>query len=122
MKKALCVIGAGLLIGGTVATIYLLNKKKEEHDACHEYKELEKEQSILADTLSAVAVPNQEEQPVYEDLKSSAIGNMYSRHEGAATIIRDSVETIRENVKVSENTNNEIDEVSAELDKMLSED
>ena len=34
----------------------------------------------------------------------------------------DSVEAIRENIKVSESTNDEIDEVSAELDKMLSED
>lgn len=107
MKKALYIIGAGLIIS-SAAAIYLLNKNK-------------KEQSPVDDATLATVVPNQEE-PVYEDVKSSAIGNMYSRQEGAATIIRNSVEAIRENVKVSENTNNEIDEVSAELDKMLSED
>lgn len=120
MKKALYIIGAGLIIG-SAAAIYLLNKKKKEHDVCHEYKELDKEQSHIADVPLAKVVLNQEE-PVYEDVISSANGNMYTRYEGAATIIRDSVEAIRENVKVSENTNNKIDEVSAELDKMLSED
>jgi hypothetical protein len=54
----------------------------------------------------------------YEDVKGSAIGNMYTRHEGVASIIKESIDTIRERVK----TNNNIDQVSAELDKMLSED
>ena len=47
---------------------------------------------------------------------------MHSRHEDAAIAISDSIEEIRENIKVSESTNDEINEVSAELDKMLSED
>lgn len=47
---------------------------------------------------------------------------MYSRHEDAATIMSDSVYAIRENIKVSESTNDEIDDVSAELDRMISED
>lgn len=55
---------------------------------------------------------------MYEDVKRS----MYSRHEGAATVMKDSVDTIRENIKVSEKTNDEIDEISSELDKMISED
>ena len=63
-----------------------------------------------------------QDEPVYEDVKSSVIGSMYSRHEGAATVMKDSVDTIRENIKVSEKTNDEIDEISSELDKMISED
>lgn len=121
MKKGLCIVGAvGLIIGAAIA-ICLLNNKRKEHDAYPEYKEPEKKQVPVADEPLTKAAPVQEE-PIYEDAKSSAIGSMYYRHEGAATIIRNSVETIRENVNVSENTNNEIDEVSAELDKMLSED
>lgn len=34
----------------------------------------------------------------------------------------DSVDAIRENIKVSERTNDEIDDISAELDRMISED
>ena len=63
-----------------------------------------------------------QDEPMYEDAKSSAIGSMYSRHEGAATIMSDSVDAIRENIKVYERTNDEIDDISAELNGMISED
>lgn len=61
------------------------------------------------------------EESEYKDAKRSAIGKLYSRHEGVATTIRDTVETIRGNVKISENINNEIPKVTDELDKRLSE-
>lgn len=121
MKKALCTVGVGLIISGTVMAIYLLNSKKKEYNERPESIEPEKKQFRMEDMFLKMAVSTQEE-PIYEDVKSSAIGSIYSRHEDAATIIRDSVETIRENVKVSTSVNNEIDELSAELDKMLSED
>lgn len=47
---------------------------------------------------------------------------MYFRHEGTASIMSDSVTEIRKNIKVSENTNDAIDEISDELDRMISED
>lgn len=122
MTKTLCIIGAGLIIGGTVATICLLsNKKKKEQNICHDCKEPEKAKSPVVEVPMTKVAPVQEK-PVYEDVKNSVIGNIHSRHQGATAIIRDSVETIRENAKVSENINNEIDKASAELDKMLSED
>lgn len=121
MRKVLCIIGAGLIMGGAAAIIFLISNKKKEHGTCHDCKDPEKKQSTVMDTpLTGAELIR--EAPVYENVKSSAIGSMYSRHEGAAAIMRDSVETIHENVKVPENTNNEIDKVSAELDKMLSED
>lgn len=123
MKKVLYSIGAGLVIGAATATVvYLLsNKKKKECEVHYDYKEPDDEKTPVGNE-SLTEVSPAEDDPAYEEVKSSAIGKMYSRHEGAATIMRDSVETIRENVKVSESTNNEIDEVSIELDKMLSED
>ena len=57
-----------------------------------------------------------------EYTKSTAIGSIFSRHEDAASTVRANVETIRKNLKVPTETNNEIDEVSAELDKMMNED
>ncbi|WP_029502391.1 hypothetical protein [Lachnoclostridium phytofermentans] len=123
MKKVFYIIGAGLVIGATVATaVYLLkNKKKKECGEDYDYKDSAEKRVATDDELSTEITPIHDD-PGYEDVKSSAIGSMYSRHEGAATIMSDSVEAILENVKISKGTNDEIDEVSAELDKMLSED
>ncbi len=121
MKKELCMVGVGLIIGGAAMAIYLLSSRRKEYDKNTECKEPDKKQSPVEDMpLTKIAAP--QEEPIYENIKSSVIGNMYSRHEDAATVMKDSVQAIRENVKVSTYTNNEIDGVSAELDKLLSED
>lgn len=114
MKKILYIVGAGLIVGAVATTVVcLLNNKKK--------KECNKE-SVAADNESLAQDIITRDEPVYEDVKSSAIGSMYSRHEDAATIMSDSVKAIREKVKISEDTNDEIDDVSAELDEMLSEE
>lgn len=121
MKKTLCIMGVGLIIGGAAMAIYLLSSQRKEYDENTECKEPEKKQFPVENMPLTKSVTTQEE-PIYENIKSSAIGSMYSRHEDAATIMSDSVEAIRKNAKVSTDINNEIDEVSTELDKMLSED
>lgn len=120
MKKVLYVVGAGLVIGAVAATFYFGNKKKASEKA-YEYKNFNDKVEEEKDESSTDVIIAQDE-PVYEDAKSSAIGSMYSRHEGAAAILSDSVDAIRENIKVSESTNDEIDDISAELDRMISED
>lgn len=122
MKKILYVVGAGLVVGTVAATFYFLNnKKKKTSEKAYGYTsfngkvEEEKDESSRDVTIA-------QDDPMYEDVKSSAIGSMYSRHEGAATIMSDSVDAIRENIKVSDHTNDEIDDISAELDRMISED
>ena len=111
MKKAVYIVGAGLVIGGA-ATIYMLNKKRTTHTMNNVYPESEttseKEESL------AKTEPKQQ-QAEYGDIKNQAVGNMYTRHTDAA-------EAIRENTKTSKKTNNDIDVISAELDDMLSED
>lgn len=123
MKKVFYIVGAGLVVGAVVATaMYLLSsKKKKECGSSHNYKELGEERAS-ADNESSTKVTITQDEPVYEDVKNSMSGSMYSRHKGVANIMTNSVEKIRENTKVSESTNDEIKEVSAELDKMLSED
>lgn len=121
MKKVLFVVGVGVVVGATAATtFYFLNnkKKKNAYGAAGEYKK--SDDKVEKESLTDVIVAQDE--PMYEDVKSSAIGSMYSRHKGAATVMSDSVDAIRENIKVSENTNDEIDDISAELDRMISED
>ena len=122
MKKVLYVVVTGLVVGTVAATFYFWNnkKKKTSEKAC-EYKNINDMVAEEKDASTTDVIIAQDES-VYEDIKSSAIGNMYSRHEGAATIMSDSVDAIRENIKVSESTNDEIDDISAELDRMISED
>lgn len=96
-------------------------KKKNVSEETCEYKNFDHKVEEENDESSTDVIIAQDE-PVYEDVKSSAIGSMYSRHEGAATVMSDSVDVIRENIKVSEDTNDEIDDISAELDRMISED
>lgn len=122
MKKVLYVVGAGLVVGAVAATLYWMNnkKKKASEEACEHKKFDDKFETENSESSKDVIIAQDE--PVYEDVKSSAIGSMYSRHEGAATVMRDSVDAIRENIKVSENTNDEIDDISAELDRIISED
>ncbi len=123
MKKVFYIVGAGLVVGAVAATaMYLLSsKEKKKCGSSYDYKDTGEERAS-ADNESSTEVTITQDEPVYEDVKRFAIGSMYSRHEGAATIMRNSVEANRENIKVSESTNNEIDKLSAELDKMLSED
>lgn len=122
MKKMFYIVGTGLVVGAVATAFYLLNNKKtKECETKHNYKD-DDGQSVPEDKESLTEVAITQDEPIYEEVKSSAIGNMYFRHESAATIMSDSIDTIRANISVSENTNNEIDEISAELDKMISED
>ena len=123
MKKVFYFIGAGLIIGGIAASaVYLLNsKKKKKCDSSNAHKVSDEEITpVDKEALREVTVTQDE--PVYENFKNSVIGSVCSRHKSAAQIMSDSSKTICRNVKVSDDTNDEIDAVSAELDKMLSED
>lgn len=125
MKKVIYFVGAGLVISVVAPTmVYLLNgrKKKKGEVVCDYNVPGVDKRPIGEDTLTEVTVAVAQNEPTYEEVKSSVVGNMYSRHEGAATIMSDSVETIRENVRISEDVNDKITAVSDELDKMLSED
>lgn len=121
MKKVFGVIGIGLFVG-VAAYLLLNNKKKEGHNVSADSKESENEKVFGNDTSLANSEVFQDDEPRYEEVKSSSIGDMYARHEGAASIIKESVDSIRENVKISEDANYDIAQVSMELDKMLSED
>lgn len=119
MTKFLCAIGVGLLVASAAtATYLLLNKKKtKECDACSNCK-ISENQEYPKNNTSVTCTKVVQGAPLYEGLKGSAIGSMYARHVDAASIIKESVEAIRGNVKVSEDINNEIDLLSTELDKI----
>ena len=116
MKKVFYIIGVGIVAGTVVATAahFLMCKGKKGSRLDHDPGE----ESVFADDGAST-----EGSIIHGDTyRNSTIGSMCSRHKDAAIIMNDSVEQIRENIKAFESTNNEIDELSAELDKMLSED
>lgn len=118
MKKAVYIIGAGLVIGGAAA-IYLLSKK----DTSHTIDNFSPESEATSEKEESLAKPEpKQQQAEYGNIKSQAVGSMYTRHTDAADIVKSSVEAIHENIKTSEKTNNNIDAILAELDDMLSED
>lgn len=122
MKKVLYIVGVGVVVGAVVVTFYFLNKKKKNasEEVC-EYNNFDGQfEGENGESSTDVIIARNES--VYEDVKSSATRSMYSRHKGAVTIMSDSVDEIRENIKMSEGTNNEIDDISDELDRMISED
>ena len=118
MKKAVYIVGAGLVIGGAAA-IYLLSKKETSHTVNDFSQEPETASEKEEDLVKTVPKQQQAE---YGNIKSQAVGSMYTRHTDAADVVKSSVEAIRENTKTSKKTNNDIDVISAELDDMLSED
>lgn len=120
MKKVFWI--AGLAIGVAAIVVCLLNRKDQECAGCAKAQNSEeKEEFPTEDTALTCDAPVAQE-TVYEGMKESAIETMYYRHKAAAAAVGDSVEAIRENVKVSKDTSEAIDAVSAELDKMMSED
>lgn len=116
MKKAVYIVGAGLVIGGAVA-IYLLSKKETSHTV----NNFSPESEATSEKEESLAKPKQQ-QAECGNIKSQTVGSMYTRHSDAADVVKSSVEAIHENIKTSEKTNNNIDVISAELDDMLSED
>ena len=89
MKKVWYFVGAGLVVGAVAATLYYMNnkKKKASEEACEHKKFDDKFETENSEASKDVIIAHDE--PVYEDVKSSAIGSMYSRYEGAANVMSD---------------------------------
>lgn len=106
MRKSIGIIVCSIVVG-IMATYLLMRKKK-----------------ILSNTegISIERDRDNQENEKYKNMKGSAIGNIYSRHEDAATLMKESIEVIHENINVTDNTNQEIKQEFEELEKMLSED
>mgnify|MGYP001682678455 CR=1 FL=1 len=123
MKKVFYIVGVSVVVSAVATTaIYLFScKNKKDCKLTRNYKTSGEERASSDDESSTEATITRDES-IYEDVKNSTIGSMYFRHDGAATIMSDSVAKIRENINDSKNTKDEIDEVSDELDKILSED
>lgn len=117
MKKALGIIGIGLM--GGAAIFFLLNKKQKTKKHINTRSE-----DFSSD--STVSTINQNDTHVekfgFEDVKASAIGNIYTRHEEASNIMKEAVDIICSRTDISEDENRDLDKISDELDELLRED
>lgn len=121
MKKMLGIIGIGLIAG---ATVYVrLSKMKKTKDNIN--IRLEKNPGAVSSD-STVSIINQNdihsERDEFEDVKASTIGSMSARHEEAASIMKDAVDIICKRSEISEDENRDLDQLSVELDELLSEE
>ena len=116
MKKVLGIIGIGLVVGTAVS--FLLNKKEKRKNNIN---------TPLEDFPSAntVSIINQNDTHIenagLEDVKASAVRNMYTRHEEASKIMRESVDIICSRTETSEDKNSDLEQISDELDELLRE-
>lgn len=120
MKKVFWI--AGLTIGAAAIVVCLLNRKDQGCAGCAKAQNSEEKEEFFTEDTALTCDAPAEEELMGEGVKESAIKTMYSRHKAAAAVVSDSVEVIRENVKISKDTSEAIDEVSDELDKMMCED
>lgn len=122
MKKVFCFAGAGLIIG-TVAVIVMNRLKIREKNEV----KLDSKYDVPSEGDSSVQGTALTEEKVvqdttsYEDEKNYAAGSVHSRHQDAAAIMKDSLNTIQENVKTAEETNTKIDDVADELERLMDE-
>lgn len=121
MKKVLGIFGIGLLAG--VVVYLLLNKSKKSKDdnatfSAHEIAD--------APPYNSVSLINQNDihndSVVLDNVKSSTINTMFTRHEVASKIMKDAVEIICKRSEISEDENSDLEQISDELDELLSEE
>ena len=117
MKKVLGIIGIGLIAG---AAVYLLLNKREKAknniNTCPEDFSSDNTVSIINQNDTHA------ENAGFQDVKASAVGTMYTRHEEASNIMKEAVDIICSRSEISEDENRDLDQLSDELDELLSEE
>lgn len=121
MKKTLGIIGIGLIAGAVVYV--LLNKTKKPKDdvtAAH------KKDSDDISSGNSVSIINSNNvyggSDEFDNVKSSTISTMSTRHEEASKIMKNAVEIICKRSEISENENRDLEQISDELDELLGEE
>lgn len=114
MKKVLGLIGVVLIIGSAIYMLF--NKKKKNINTSSEDNSLDDTVSIINqnDTYA--------ENTGFEDVKASAVGTIYTRHEEASNIMKEAVDIICSRSEISEDENCDLDQIFNELDELLREE
>lgn len=121
MKKVLEIIGIGLIAGAAVYV--LLNKTENTKNNSNPRPEKTPEDFSSYSTMSIIYRNDAHgENAGFEDVKASAVGTMYTRHEEASNIMKEAVDIISSRSEISADENRDLDQLSDELDELLSEE
>lgn len=116
MKKVLGIIGIGFI--ASAAFSFLFNKKENRKNNINtSIKEFSSDNTVPTINKNDIHVEN----AGLEDVKASAVRNMYTRHEEASKIMKESVDIICSRTETSEDKNSDLDQISDELDELLRE-
>lgn len=116
MKKVLGIIGIGFI--ASAAFSFLFNKKeKRKNNINTSIKEFSSVNTVPTINKNDIHVEN----AGLEDVKASAVRNMYTRHEEASKIMKESVDIICSRTEISEDKNSDLEQISDELDELLRE-
>ena len=117
MKKVLGIIGIGLIAGAAFS--FLFNKKeKRKNNINTSIKNFSSDHTIPTINQNDIHVEN----AGFEDVKASAVKNMYTRHEEVSKVMKEAVDIICSRTEISEDENSDLDQISDELDELLRED
>ena len=121
MKKGLGIFGLGFITG--VFAYSHLNKSKKSKDDSAPFSIHEIDDAPPYNSVSIIDQNNIHNDGVeLENVRSSSINTMSLRHENASKVMKDAVEIIYNRSKVAENENSYLEQISDELDELLSED
>ncbi|MGB4658960.1 MAG: hypothetical protein WBI07_07265 [Mobilitalea sp.] len=121
MKKVLGIIGVGLLAG--IAIYMLLNKRKKIKNNIYTCSEKTPEDSSSDNIVSIINQNDTYDANIpFKNVKASALGNMSARHEEASNIIKKTIDIICSRTEIPADENSDLDQLSDELDELLSEE
>lgn len=112
MKKWLGLIGFGAIAGALV--YFFLNKKEKVDFDKTEIKE-DNSDTSKKDDVTEVELE-------FVSTKNESVKEMSERHEDAAQVMKDAVDIICKRSEVAEDENNDLEQISEELDELLKED
>lgn len=111
MKKTFAILGVGFVAGAVAFAVWHKKKMVETSTTTNSEKENSGSESVNNSSVNDADLA-----------KKTAASVMTERHEEAAQIMKDTVDIICKNSEVSENEGNELEQISSELDELLSED
>lgn len=119
MKKVLGIIG---LIAGVAIYVLLNKKEKKKNNICIRPEKTPDDFSL--DNAVSISKRNNTDgvNATFEDVKVSAVETMYNRHQDASNIMKEAVDIICSRSEISADENRDLDQLSDELDKLLSEE
>lgn len=120
MKKIVVIIGAGLL-AGTVVYVFL-NKTEKKRTDINGYFEKDLEKHSLYNTEIINQTDFYGKNVNLEDVKTSVANNIQIRHVQASNVMRDIVDTIYSRMEDSADRACDLNLLSDELNKLLSEE